>query len=270
MRLFIPIALCLTLGATTAAAEVSAEGAQALAVQLRAWIAGMLGPDAPVLPLRAEAEGDHYRVSVPLIGPRSPQAEPVITAAARPQDDGRWAIDDIRVPGTLIFTRPGGETTVTPGNQHAHGLLDPALISPSSFAIDGSGMVIAATDPNRTQEQRIDRYALSGAVTPESGGLLEVTEQGEIDGWRSAIMLPAGPASGTGARLARAIVRIEGLRRDRVPAAVAALVSLGVAMPAPSPGGAELRDLSLTPEARAALHRLVAALAGIAGYAADR
>ncbi len=92
MRLFIPIALCLTLGATMAAAEVSAEGAQALAVQLRAWIAGMLGPDAPVLPLRAEAEGDHYRVSVPVDRPAHAAGRAGDHGSGAPP--GRWALGD--------------------------------------------------------------------------------------------------------------------------------------------------------------------------------
>ena len=94
----------------------------------RSWLraSGMLGPDAPQLPVRAEVEGDHYRVVIPLLGVRTPAVEPAVSAAVRKLPDGRWGIDDVHFPGKFAFAtipiRPDtgpGTATVAIGDRHA-------------------------------------------------------------------------------------------------------------------------------------------------------
>jgi hypothetical protein len=257
------------LASGAAAANVTEQGAQSLANSLRGWFAMMLGPDAPDLPVRAAPEGDHYRVVVPVVGLRAKTAEPAVSAAARPLSDGRWQIDDISLPPTFAFAarprRPGAEpgtATVIIADQHGEALIDPSLAGPSTFAVRGSGISIASSDASGSQEQRIDRYSAAGAVTPAAGALLDVSEDAEMAGWRSAAITPGEHATGSAAHLVRARMRIGGLARERAPAVVEALVGLGAALPAPVAG--EKGSASLTPSGRAALHRLVLALSGIA------
>jgi len=275
MRVLTRIAFCaLLVAAGAAAGEIGPGGAQTLAAQLRAWLGGMLGPDAPELPVRAEVEGDHYRVIIPLPGIRTEATEPAVSAAARKLPDGRWGIDDVRFPGKFSFTRsmppdarPGTETVVF-GDQHAKATIDPDLKLPSSFAVDGANIVITTIGPRQTQEQRIDRYTATGNATPAAGGLLDVSTMTELDGWRTGALAPGGVAAGSGMRLATATAHIEGLEPSQVGPAIAALVSLSAALPAPTRTrngtGTHLGLPDLPPQGLVALHRLVAALPGIA------
>ncbi len=275
MRVLIRVGVCLLLVlAGSAAAEMGPDGAHALAAQLRVWLSFILGPDAPELPVRAEVEGDHYRVVVPLLGMRTQGVEPAVTAATRQLPDGRWAIDDVRFPDKFAFTTrpmpPGtgpGTRTVVIGDQHARATIDPALHLPSSFDLDEAGIIITTSGSHQTQEQRIDRYTATGTVTPRDGGLVDVSTSTHVDGWRSGAMAPNGLAAGSGLRSAEATARIDGLAPSQVGPAVAALVSLGLALPAPrtrNETGSGVGLPELTPAGLAALHRLVAVLPGIA------
>ena len=258
-----------------AAAEIGPGGAQTLVAQLRAWLGAMLGPDAPELPVQAEAEGDHYRVIIPLPGIRTQAAAPAVSAAARKLPDGRWGIDDVRFPGKFSFatrpmppdTRPGTETVII-GDQHARATIDPDLKLPSSFGVDGTNIVITTTGPRQTREQRIDQYTAMGSATPVAGGLLNVSTTTEVNGWRTGALAPGGLAAGSGVRSATATAHIEGLRSSQVGPAIAALVSLSAALPAPTRTQSGTRNRvglpDLPPQGLVALHRLVAVLPGIA------
>lgn len=270
------IAFCVLLvAAGGAAGEIGPAGARALAAQLRAWFSGMLGPDAPELPVRAEVEGDHYRVVVPLLGIRTQAAEPAVSAAARRLPDGRWRIEDVRFPGYFSYTtkpmppdpRPG-TATVFIRDQHAQATIDPDLTLASSFGLDGANIVITTTGPARTREQRIDRYTATGKVTRAEGGLLDVSTTTEFEGWRTLTIAPDVVSGGSSLRSATATAHIEGLKPSQVGPAIAALVSLSAALPAstraPSGTGNHVGLPDLPPQGLAALNRLVAVLPGIA------
>ena len=276
MHVLTRIAFCVLLvAAGGAAGEIGPSGAQALAAQLRAWFGGMLGPDAPELPVQAEVEGDHYRVIIPLPGIRTQAAEPAVSAAARKLPDGRWGIDEVHFPGKFSFAirpmppnaRPRTETVVI-GDQQTKGTIDPELQLPSSFGADGANIVITTTGPSQTQEQHIDRYTATGNATPVAGGLLDVSTTTEVEGWRTGALALGGVAAGSGVRSATATAHIHGLKPSQVGPAIAALVSLSAALPAPmhaqSGTGNHVRLPDLPPPGLAALHRLVAALPGIA------
>ena len=276
MRVLTRIALCVFLVlAGAAVAEVGPDGARALAAQLRAWLAGMLGPDAPELPIRAQVEGDHYRVVVPLIGIRTQGTEPAVTAAVHTLPDGRWGVDDVRLPVQFVVDLPAmpggagpGHTTIVVGSEHAHATIDPALRLPSSYGLDGSDLAITTTRSGQTQEQRVDRYSGSGRMTPAEGGLLDVDTSSEIDGWHFEATTQGGVAIGLGVRSETATAHIGGLRPSQVGPALAAVSSLNAALPAPglSRSGTEggLGNPGWSPAALTALHRLVEALPGIA------
>jgi hypothetical protein len=276
MHVLTRIAFCVLLVAGGGAAgEIAPSGAQALTAQLRAWFGGMLGPDAPELPVQAEVEGDHYRVIIPLPGIRTQVAEPAVSAAARKLPDGRWGIDDARFPGKFSFAirpmppdaRPGTETVVI-GDQQTKATIDPELKLPSSFGTDGANIVITTTGPSQTQEQHIDRYTATGNATPAPSGLLDVSTTTEVEGWRTGALAVGGVAAGSGVRSATATAHIQGLNPSQVGPAIAALVSLRAALPAPmhaqSGTGNHVWLRDLPPPGLAALHRLVAALPGIA------
>jgi hypothetical protein len=276
MRVPTRVAVCLVLVlAGTASVAIGEDSAQALAAQLRAWLARTLGPDAPELPLRAAVEGDHYRVVLPLPGIRTQDAEPAVTAAVRKLPDGRWGIDDVHYPRKFaVTTRPmppdtvPGTATVTIGEQHAHATIDPDLHLPSNFGLDTADIVVTTTRSHQTQEQRIDRYTAAGHAMPEEGGLLDVSTSTKIEGWRTGAIASSGVAAGSGLRSALATAHVDGLNPSQVGPMIAALVSLSVALPSQThtqgETGRSIGLPNLTPEGRAALHRLVATLPGIA------
>lgn len=268
MRLIIRVAACLIVLATfAAAAEITPDGARNLATTLRLWLAKMLGPDAPELPVIATAAGNHYQVRVPLVGLRTQGAAPAVTASARPLSDGRWALDDVRLPSRFSITAPHplpfaphGTATVTVADQQVHALIDPSLASPSSFDGQLTGIVVTTTGAHVSREQHIDHYVAAGSLVPATDGLLDLTEDATMAGWRSAAVTATGHAVGSAVHRAEVHVRVKGLAADRVGPTISALVSLVVALPGPT----GVRKLDLTPEAYAALHRLVLALHGIA------
>jgi hypothetical protein len=270
MRFIFRVFACLIVLATcAAAAEITPEGARALATTLRTWFARMLGPDAPELPVTATAAGDHYRVLVPLVGLRTENAVPAVTASARPLPDGRWALDDVRLPPRFSIATPEllpfarhGRATVTVADQRAHALIDPSLASPSSFDVQLAGIVVTTTGAHVTREQHIDHYTATGSLVPATDGLLDLTEDATMAGWRSAAVIATGHAVGSAVRHAAVHVEVKGLAADRVGPTVSALVSFGVALPEPTIPPQVYPDL--TPQAYAALHRLVLALRGIA------
>ena len=273
MRLPRHIALCLPLLLPCAAQadDIGPAQAQALQQQLKDWFAGLLGPTGttPDLSLRITGEGDHYRMTWPIPGLDDPGAGAAVTAAVRPLDGGRWAIDGIMLPPTasLTMTLPdtgdpatGGpqKATFAVGHQDSQALIDPALAGPSTLHLDLGNVAITTDGAKRHQEQRIGRYLVETSLKPARNDRLDAVMDATIEEFETASRADSGPAVAVGAQKAHAVGRIDGLRRDRTGGIIAAMAGFLRALP-PDVVQKHGRD-DLPPPARAQLHALIEAL----------
>ena len=270
MRLPRHIALCLPLLLVPCGAHADDIGplqAQALQQQLKDWLASLLGPGiaAPALTLQIAGEGDHYRMTWPILGLDNSPSGAAVTASARPLDGGRWAIDGIKLPEAASFTVTIPDTgdaaasgplkaALTVGRQDSHAVIDPALASPSTVHIDLGNVAVITDTAKQHQEQRIGRYAVQTTLTPTQYGRLDATMDTTVEGWETAALTEGHAALAMGARRAHALGRVDGVSRDKASALVFAMNALFRALPPdvmekhgkgdlPQPARAKLRAL---------------------------
>jgi hypothetical protein len=237
--------------------QVGPDQAQALTRQLRDWLRGMAGPQATIPDLRTTAEGDHYRLTLPIPALEGPDKD--ITAALRPLDAGRWQADTITLPADTAFTAkmpppkgaPGPATMhlhLTIAGQNSHATIDPAMTGDSSMVVNLNGVALDGDRDGRKQTQRFDTFHQVLTLRPVAAGKLDLDEDSDAIGWKSAQELPNGRAMAIGAEQMTGSVRIVGL--DRSQAATLGPV-LGALASAP------------TPERNERLRALVVALHGL-------
>jgi hypothetical protein len=265
------LCLLLLLPCGVRADDIGPAQAQALQQQLKDWFAGLLGPGATAsdLPLQITGEGDHYRATWPISGLDSPASGAAVTAEARPLDGGRWAIDGIKLPDSASFTvtmpDTGDNGTSGPmkaalavGRQDSHGVIDPALATPSTLHIDLGNLAITTDSAKQHQEQRVDRYAVETSLKPAQDGRLDATMDASIEGWKTAAQTEGQAALAIGAQRVHALGRVAGLTRDKVAGLVSAMNGLFQALP---PDVVEKHDKGeIPPPARAQLRALIEAL----------
>ncbi len=274
MRLSRPIALCLLLLLPLAARadNIGPDQAKALQQQLKDWLASLLpGVTMPDTPLQITGEGDHYRVTWPIPGLDSPGGV-AVTALVKPLDNGRWSIDALTVPDTANFTvtmpdaidkAAGGPTKVEMkvGKQDLHGVIDPALTTPSTMQFDARDLAVNTDSPTQHQEQRIDRYAAATRLQPTANGRLDLDLEATMEGWKSAARVNGDAAVAFGARQMNASGKINGVNRDRVARLVSSITTLIKTLP---PGVLNNGDKTDLPAAtRAQLHDLIGDLSDV-------
>jgi hypothetical protein len=248
------LAASLVLGTLPAHADIGPDQAQALTGQLRDWLRGMAGPQASLPDLNVTAEGDHYRLTVPIAPLGGPDRD--ITATLRPLDGGRWAADDVKLPAdTSMMTYGRGGPThvhVTIAGQDSHGTIDPTLATASTLVTGLRGIAVDSDTAGQKRTQRFDTYHQTLTLRPAAGGKLDIDEDGGAEGWETAQALPDGRAMASGARKLYGSIHVVGL--DRSQAATLGPV-LGALSAAPTPERDErLRALVV------ALHGLITSL----------
>jgi hypothetical protein len=263
------LALLLPVGA--AAQPVDAENAQLLQHDLQHWFGSLLGPNlgAQEQRLRVSAEDDHFRVALPF---DNAAGDAEITANVRPLEAGRWSIDALRLPSPAHFTLMMPEANaphagkvptdfaLTIGRQHAQGIIDPALATPSNLDIDLDNLDLASHSRSARQEQHIDRYVLQTTLRPRDGRL-DLHQQGTIAGWRSASRIGDKPATAFGADTVQLAADIDGI--DHAHAAELLTAVGGLLATLPPTAAAERGDMVMTAPERAALRALILSLRGL-------
>ncbi len=191
-------------------AEITPDSAQALQTQLHDWLAGLLQPavTAADAPFQVTPEGDHFRLTV---APGVPVAGKAaldygsVSFSARPLDAGRWALDDLRLPGPIRLTgpdlpapkaapgRPPGQpianvTEITTQGLQWHGLIDPSFATTST--LDNAADGIRITGPLTTLS--LGKGASHGTLTPDGDGTLTYASQSTIADLRETAALPTG------------------------------------------------------------------------------
>ncbi len=178
--------------------------AQEIQQQIRDWIVTSLGPDIKIASnlISVTAEGDHYAFAAPF--GNGPDA-PVATAAATPSADGRWAIDNIRVPSPsrIHVDLPGkapGTTTPSPshlttyalriGQQSGQMMLDPSFATPTTSTSTMQNLDMNTEDAPVAQRTHVDRASTSLVAQPAAPGRINVAVQSSMEGYKLDSELP--------------------------------------------------------------------------------
>jgi hypothetical protein len=229
---------CLLLAATTltppkaAAAEPapSPERAAALETQLHTWLADLIGPGLalPDRPVQLTTQDAGYAVSMPLAGAipeigLTLKADPM-TATARPLPDGRWALDDVKLPSPIevSLNPPGGngEThlRVTVAEQEQHAVFDPDLATTSTWDGRIGGYKAESQGPDSgTSTTDIAHIVAHLTAQPAGNGLIDVTEEANSDLIATNSLIPEVGQSSMSAAHTRVIAHMEGLKPAQVP-----------------------------------------------------
>lgn len=226
---------------SVSAAEITPDQAAALEGQLRAWVAGMAGPNVnlPERPIEITPAGDHYAVAIPIkIGHTALQ----LTAAARPLEGGKWAIDDMRFPSPVTFTADNPQTmnddgkpnpmsgpvtyNLNFGQQSGQALFDPSYASPSTLNSSMQNFDLAAIAEHGQIKTHIDRSSTTSILRPTASGRVDVLTDGSAEGYQ----ITANTGDANALRLAIGRVRVTGemnnLSRERGVQIVQALAQL--------------------------------------------
>jgi len=249
--------LLLASSAPAVADAIGPDQAQSLTTQLRDWLREMVGPVAPLPDLTVTAEGDHYRLAVPIAGLDGPQKD--VTAQLRPLDAGRWAATEIRLPADTTLTAklppPKGETEpaamrlrLAIADQHSHAEIDPTLAGPSTLVLGLRGIAMHSETAGRPQSQAFDAFDQTITLRPAAGNTLDIDQTGSADGWKSAQEMPDGRGVAVGARHLSGTTHVVGLDRTRAATLGPVLAALAAAP---------------TPERNERLRALVTALHGL-------
>ena len=231
-RLAPMLGLCLLIAASphaSRAAALTLEDAQAVEGTLRNWLTGLLGPEVrlPSRPVQLTPEGDHYRALLPIPGleaegGRAPA--PGITGVVRPQGNGRWAVEDIRLPSPakLSIPLPGDaaplgsvEVLISAGAQDSKASFDVGLATPSRLDMQLDDFALGIAGPNQREAQHLDHYTLHMTVQPGAGGRLDVGEEMGAEGFRSEQQHEGLPPVSMQADRVRLSAQVDGLNRGR-------------------------------------------------------
>jgi hypothetical protein len=244
-------------GAVTLATALTPDSPQHIAAAVHDWLSHILGSTAPDLPVHAEAQGDHYRLTIPLIGLRTAGESPELSADMQQQPDGTWRLERVSIPARFALPAADGETHVSIGRQAITGSIDPSLHVPSTLHAEAADVRTTSTQAPQQAEQQIGQAALDVTLTPAENGNLDLIERNHFENWQSGLLGPNGIAVGTGVRSGQAELTLNAVAPDHVAPAIRALIDLIVAT-------RERNSSELSPQSRAAMRQLVQALDGLA------
>lgn len=231
----------------------------AVAAQMRDWIADRLGPHAAAdLRINVTPEGDHLLVAAadpPITG------EAVATAVLRPATDGRWLIDRLSIPtGSFTVRDPRGpmDFALSIGAQDSHGIVDPALMAASNLDLDLRDVGLTGNGPGLHEAEHVGRLDVHARLTPH-GDRIDFDQQATLAGWHSASSRRDNVTTVTADEMQASghIGGMDRVRADRLLSAVAGLLAT-----LPASAAALERGAPLPPPARAAVLAWIDALHG--------
>jgi hypothetical protein len=233
--------------------------AEALMAQIQPWVNGLLGPGAGGP--RIVPDGDHYRVSVP-VGDNA-----LATASLSPLDQGRWALDDIRLPPAMHLSGAApAQIDVDVATQTAHAVIDPAFAMASSLSANAGGIDVRRIDGPQTVSQHADRLALDMAVLPVGPGRANITQTLTAESVTGLVHDSGDDTIEMAADRLHVAGHLDGVNRDQVGPALAALrqvadpAGLGAAMLA-------LRDIATGGGIEESVDSLRVSIGGLNGAA---
>jgi hypothetical protein len=273
-------ATAITPAARAQTAPVSAEQAKVVEGNIRAWIAGQIGAavDVSTLPLRVVAETDSYQLEVPFGGLIADGAvhmdDGKVTLRVKQLDDHRWSIEDFRLPSPWTFSvdkslqdasKEGfSGLTIKIGDQDTHGVLDTSLATTSTVDTKIQGYTVVVQGKQGPQTTRVDGLTSHMAWQPTADGLLTMTGQSNLDGYKAATVLPDGQKLAIDIAHMRASLTAKGVAMADMGTMIHSVAQLIASAKAIQASGAPKPD-GIPDADKATVKALVKALAGLMG-----
>lgn len=220
-------------------AQVTPEHAASLQAQIREWVQSTFGTGGKIErdPVTVTAAGDHFDVSAVLS--QQPDA-PRMTGKMTEAGDGKWAVDDVRLPSPSVFhyqlpppAKPGGPTgeavvTLALGSQQQRMLIDPTFATPSTLSAKFGDMELTNRLGDLTQLSHIDSGTSETVITPAADGRTDVASATALTGYTIKMTGRPNepPVSLTFGKTALA-ARFDGISRERAVQLTHVLGQLG-------------------------------------------
>lgn len=226
----------LTMATTGLAQPAAGPDAPVLQQQIRAWFASLLGTAVPLPepPLEVTADGDQYRLSLPLVDLTGRPSD-VITAMLRMLSGGRWSLDQVRLPSSGTFTVPPQSNPSDPdtmevafsiGEQSSRAVIDPTLATRSTLNAEFRDIEWRMSGNGEEQEQTFDRATFQVMLTPGADKRLDLQQEATVSGLEATIQDKDGTETGVEIRRIRQSMRLQGVNRDRLDQAWGAIKSM--------------------------------------------
>lgn len=184
-----------------APAAPSADGAKMVADGVREWLAKQLGGivDVAALPLRVLAEGEAYRLEVPVGGSWFDGAVKVgdgaVALTVKPLDGGRWQVVGGGIPAklTMEMKDASGETSriaIGLESQQNTGIFDPSLKTASNFVSSFTGYTTETQTKAGVQVSRIEKLVGRSEWAPSAPGRVTVQGDSQLEGYSTITPVP--------------------------------------------------------------------------------
>ena len=182
------------------AADVTASQGTEAEAQVRAWLGSIVGPAFKIgdRPIQMTPAGDHFDVVLPIRAGSGATASDIrLSAAARPIEGGKWALEGIRVSSPLNFTldmpvppkddAPKNQVATQPvkytielTGQDGRATIDPSYATPSTWTMSNTSLKSHAVASEFQQDSRIGPYNTVTTVRPAGGDKVDLTSEGTL------------------------------------------------------------------------------------------
>lgn len=252
MRLAV-VALAGSALAGAAHAEVTAAQAAGVQSDLRGWIVGLLSPlvEAGQVPVMVSPAGERYRVelgSVPVPG-MTVTMDRAAGAYLSGTGDGRWAVEEITVPGKLDIVMAGEVKpfySLRIAKQRARMEIDTTLATAgrSEAEYGGFEQILKGGD----SVTRIAQVTTKAQWKPGAGGLVAMSGETRMTGYDTKDTMPDGTVLMLKAREIVATTKGEAVRPERFASAVRMVSQIAASVqaekqPSPQPSAAQRKML---------------------------
>lgn len=231
------------------ATEVTQDQAKALEAQMRVWLQNTLGPDVRVAdrPVQAAAEGDHFRLSLPLRVTRGFKPDTItLTGSATQISGGRWAIADLQIPSPSNFTikaaapnesmsKTGPKEPAPPipvdyavsiGSQESQGVYDPSFATPSTLTTSFQDLRIGATSALTEQLTTVRHLAGANSIQPSGADRVDLMTDSTMEGYALSAKSGGSQRVEVAAEKVRVNGEVTALSRDRIATMIPALMRI--------------------------------------------
>ena len=258
-------------GMSWAQSTPTAAKAQTLEQQIRDWMSETLGPDVKLSKqlITVKAAGDHYDFTMPL---GDGADAPLMTASGTPRSDGRWAIDNMRVPSPATFhitlpMKPSADAPMSRlgrmtyqmkvGQQSGQMTVDPTFATSNTSMSTMEDVEVDTVTAPIKQSTHVDRASTSFVAQPAAAGRINVAIQSSMEGYKLTSELPTAPAPlSVGMGRINLTSNIDNVSRERLVTLVQVIAKFASLMPAQGATPTDEQDES----AKAALAGLLPAL----------
>jgi len=231
------------------ATEVTQEQAKALEAQMRVWIQNTLGPDVRVADrqVQAAAEGDHFRLGLPLRVTRGFKPDTIMLIGSATQiSGGRWAIADLQIPSPSNFTikaaapnesmsKTGPKEPAPPipvdyalsiGSQESQGVYDPSFATPSTLTTSFQDLRIVATSALTEQLTTVRHLAGANSIRPSGANRVDLMTDSTMEGYALSAKSGGSQRVEVAAEKVRVNGEVTALSRDRIATMIPALMQI--------------------------------------------